>query len=411
MTPRSTPSSSQARPIASASLHPSGRGSSIRPSEARRSTSPSRARCGHLRSRKVQAVTTQGSRPLCWLRRGTRKPVPCRGEVTEPAAARKVTSVTEAYSIAWSNAAASSSWGCNRVAVTGAGVASTTASATPGGPSDQTAQPSPSRSSRVTRADSRMSTPRPRRRSASVRTKRAMPPSRDQNRGGPSGSGAGTSARNARIRPPRRWAAASSGGKTDAADMSSTEPAWMPPIRGSTSMSTTRCPNFARHQRPHGAVADRAPQVRPRQDGVAREAELAPDAEDARARRRPEPRRYAESEPVGQRAEPSAGPHGRAPFRDRDERVGESQFAAQVDRFGPAAQEAVGAHVDGAPPESVAAQCAAEVGRRLEHDDLRCVCAGPGAAGELPRRGQSADAAADDDHPRRRHVRAPRPRQ
>ena len=71
-----------------------------------------------------------------------------------------------------------------------------------------------------------------------------MPPSSAQKSGGPSGSGAGISARRPRIRPPRRCAAASSGGKVAAADMSSTEPAWIPPMRGSTNRSTTRWPSL-----------------------------------------------------------------------------------------------------------------------------------------------------------------------
>ena len=77
-----------------------------------------------------------------------------------------------------------------------------------------------------------------------VRRATAMPPSSAQKSGGPSGSGAGTSARKARMRPPRRCAAASRGGNVAAADMSSTEPAWIPPMSGSTSVSTTRRPSL-----------------------------------------------------------------------------------------------------------------------------------------------------------------------
>ena len=62
--------------------------------------------------------------------------------------------------------------------------------------------------------------------------------------------------------------------------------------------------------------------------------------------------------------------HTDAPLaRDRHERVGEPDLAAQVDGLGPTAEEAVRAHVDDAPAEFVAAQRAAEAGRRLEHDD------------------------------------------
>ena len=99
-------------------------------------------------------------------------------------------------------------------------------------------------------------------------------------------TGAGTSARSARMRLPRRCAAASSGGKTAAADMSSTEPAWMPPISGSTSTSTTRWPSLRADQWPDGPVADRA---RGRRAGAAAASRARPSCtarpEDARARR------------------------------------------------------------------------------------------------------------------------------
>ena len=73
------------------------------------------------------------------------------------------------------------------------------------------------------------------------------------------------------------------------------------------------------------------------------------------------------SRPRAQTEAPRAG--------DRHERVGEPDLAAQVDRLGPAAEEAVGAQVDDAAAEVVAAQGAAEAGRRLEHDDRGCVAA------------------------------------
>ena len=165
--------------------------------------------------------------------------------------------------------------------------------------------------------------------------------------------------------------AARSGGNTAAADMSSTEPAWMPPIRGSTSVSTTRWPELARHQGPDGAVADGAADVGPRAAAASRARPSAPrEAEDAAASRRPEPGRDAQRVPVGQRAQPPPGPHRRAAGGDRHQRVAEADLAAQLDRLGPAPEEAVGAHVDDAPAEG--RRCA--TGRRgaasLEHDDL-----------------------------------------
>ena len=153
VTPMISPSSSQARSIASSSLHSSGRVSSMRPREARRSTSPSRARCGHLRSRNVHAVTASMSPPRRRLLRGTRNPVPCRGEGTSAAATRNVTRTTEAYAIVSSKAAASSSCGASRAAVAGAGAASTTASACVAAAPDHTDQPPPTRSSRSAGAE------------------------------------------------------------------------------------------------------------------------------------------------------------------------------------------------------------------------------------------------------------------
>ena len=167
------------------------------------------------------------------------------------------------------------------------------------------------------------------------------------------GPGAGTSARRARMRLPRRWAAASSGGKTAAADMSSTDPAWMPPISGSTSASTTRCPSLRGDQRPDGAVADRAPA---RRAGAARR--RGPGRSGPRARGCPE--RAVGQNRVGI---PSASPSGRARRRPRAQTdapaaaIGtsasaEPELAAQVDRLGPAPEEPVGADVDARPPNA-----------------------------------------------------------
>ena len=169
-------------------------------------------------------------------------------------------------------------------------------------------------------------------------------------------------------------------------------------------------PELARHQRPDGAVADRA---RGRRAGAGRRRgrgrSWPRNPSDTGAGGGPEPGRYPEREPLGQRARRRPRAHTDAPApRDRDEHVGEPELVAQVDRLGPPAEETVGAHVDGTPTEVVAAQRAAEARRRLEHHDRGRVGAALGAAGQLPGRGQAADASADDDHPPGRHVRAPR---
>ena len=129
-------------------------------------------------------------------------------------------------------------------------------------------------------------------------------------------------------------------------------------------------PQLACHERPDGAVADRPPGVGPWQERVAGEAELAPEPEDTGAGGGPEAGRDAERETLGQRPQAAAGPHRRAPLRDRHERVGDPELAAEVHRLGPPAEEPVGTHVDGAPSEVVAAQRAAEARRRLQHDHV-----------------------------------------
>ena len=265
--------------------------------------------------------------------------------------------------------AASSSCGRKRLAVAGAGVASTTASASHALPADQMVHPSGERSSRSAGAESWTATPRSRRPAASARTSDAMPPSSDQKSGGPSGSGAGTSARMARMRPPRRCAAASRGGNVAAADMSSTEPAWMPPISGSTNMSTTRRPSLCATRGP----MERSP-IGPRVSG---RGSTASRARPSAPRTPTMPERAVGQNRVGI---PSAWPSGSVRRRPRAQTdapraamgtsdVADPHLAAQVDRLGPAAQEPVGAHVDDAPPTSVAPQRAAEARRRLEQGD------------------------------------------
>ena len=255
---------------------------------------------------------------------------------------------------------------------------------------------------------------RPRRARADARrapaTSDAMPPSSDQKSGGPSGSGAGTSDRSARMRPPRRWAAARSGGKVAAADMSSTEPAWMPPMRGSTRTSTTWCPSLRATRGP----IERSP-IGPRTSGRGNTASRARPSTPGSPRT--PLRAVGQNRGRDARSRALRGARAGAPWPTRTrpraqigtERVAETDLAAQLDRLGPAPEETVGAHVDGASFEGIAAQRAAEARRCLEDHHARRVAPALGPSGQCPRRGQPADAAADDDHPTRRHVRWRRP--
>ena len=263
--------------------------------------------------------------------------------------------------MASSRPATSSSCGRRRAAAAGAGVASTTASASNGLAAAATVQPpDDARSSRSAGEESRMSTPRAPQAAANAPTSDAMPPSSAQKSGGPSGSGAGTSARRARMRPPRRCAAASRGGKVAAADMSSTEPAWIPPMRGSTIMSTTRRPSLRDTSGPMARSPIGPADVGSGQHGIAGESQRAAEAHDARAGRRPEPGRDPECVALGQRAQAPAGPDRRTPGRDRHERVGQSHLVAQVDRLAPTPEEPVRAQVDDPSPEVLALQGAAQ---------------------------------------------------
>ena len=166
---------------------------------------------------------------------------------------------------------------------------------------------------------------------------------------------------------------------------------------------------LAGHERADGSVADRPPDVGPGQHGIAGEAQRAAGTDDAGAGCRPEPRRDPEGVAVRQRAQATTRPHRRTPRRNGHERVGDPHLPAQVDGLAPPAEERVGSQVDHASADVVALQGTAESRRRLQEGDRRRSGRRSRATGQLPCRGQAADAAADDDHAprRRRHVRAP----
>ena len=311
--------------------------------------------------------------------------------------------------MASSSPATSSSWWRRRSAVTGAGVASTTASATTTSVPDPTAHPSGARSSRPAGAESRTSTPR----CAQPRGQRA-----DERRHAP-------------VERPEEWRPVGVG----CGHLGAHRPHEAAPALGGRQQRRERrrgghvvdragvdaaderidqrvddaSTELVRHEGADGTVADRPTGVGPGQHRVAGEAEHAARAQDAGAGRGPEPRRDPERVPLGQRAEASAGPHGRAAGGDRHERVRQPHLPAQVDGLAPAPQEAVGTDVDDPAPQLLALQRAAEARRGLHQGDGGCAGPTPAPTGELPGRGQATDAAPDDDHPPRRHVRAPRP--
>ncbi len=167
---------------------------------------------------------------------------------------------------------------------------------------------------------------------------------------------------------------------------------------------------LSRHERADGPVAYRPADIGSRQDGIAGEAQRTPHPNDAAAGRGPEPGGDPECVAVGESAEPPPGPDGGAAGPDRHERVCESHLAAQVHRLASPTEEPVRAEVDGASAEVLALQGAAQTGRRFEQCDRGRIGLLRRPTGQLPGRGQAADAAADDDHPPRRHVRAPRRR-
>ena len=242
----------------------------------------------------------------------------------------------------------------------GAGVASTTASASTAWPPVEMPQPPPARWSRSAGADSRTSTPRSRRlRRERLHQRRHAALERPEERGPvgvrrgdlgperPHETAAALGGRQER-REGRRGGHVVDRARVDAAD------------EGVDQDVDHLVPQLAGHQGPDGTVADRPPDVGARQHGVTGQAEHAREAEDAAASGGPEPGRDAQRVPFGQRAQAPPGPHRRAARRDRHQRVAEPDLAAQLDRLGPAPEETVGAHVDGASRR--ATRCA--TGRR-----------------------------------------------
>ena len=168
---------------------------------------------------------------------------------------------------------------------------------------------------------------------------------------------------------------------------------------------------LARHQGPDGAVPDRAPDVGAGQHGIAGQAQHAARAEDPGAGRRPEPGGDARARaPRAARAgvpgprpmrhgprSASACRRAPAPCTGRSPRAG-----APGTRRGPCRRSVPRRRsLRKGPPRLGDASSSTTVGASLP---------ALGTTGQLPGRGQAADAATDDDHPARRHVRWRRPR-
>ncbi len=119
---------------------------------------------------------------------------------------------------------------------------------------------------------------------------------------------------------------------------------------------------LAGHEGPDGAVPDRPADVRSGQDGVTSEPERTADADNAGARRGPEPGRYPECVAFGQGTQAPARPDRGTPGRDGHERVGQSDLSAQVDRLRAPSEEPVRPQIDHATPDLVALQWATESG-------------------------------------------------
>jgi len=181
----------------------------------------------------------------------------------------------------------------------------------------------------------------------------------------------------------------------------STEPAWIPPISGSTSMSTTRCPSL-RATSGRGTVADR-----PRTSGRGSTASRARP----RSPRTPTMPERAVARTVGMPSAwpraaraAAASPHRRTPGRDGHKAVA----IPTSPHRSTASRRRRGTRRDpGRPcvPEVLALQ-----GATTRGDASKMVTAGAPARGvahrSAPCRAQTTDAAADDDDAARRHLRA-----
>jgi hypothetical protein len=117
---------------------------------------------------------------------------------------------------------------------------------------------------------------------------------------------------------------------------------------------------LARHQRADGAVSDGAPHVGAGEQRVAGQPELAAQPEDARARRRPEPGRYAQGQSLGEGTHTPARPHARTAPGDRDQLISQPDLVTEVECFGAPAEKAVGTRIDDATAELRAVERAAE---------------------------------------------------
>ena len=161
--------------------------------------------------------------------------------------------------------------------------------------------------------------------------------------------------------------------------MSSTEPAWIPPMRGSTRRSTTRWPSL----RATSGPMDRSP-MGPRTSGRGSSASRASpswprESEDAANGRRARTGSGCPAPGLRAAGAPAAGPHAGAAPGDRDQGVAQPDLAAQLDRLGPASEEPVRPRIDDAPAERRAAQARRRAGRKPRRRRLRALAHGRSA--------------------------------
>ncbi len=181
--------------------------------------------------------------------------------------------------------------------------------------------------------------------------------------------------RRARIRLPGCRSAVSNAGKTAAALMVSTVPAWIPPTRGPARRVVTSPAQSLPDDVAHGPVGIRR---RPRAGPSAgrsrsRAGRTRPTGEQMPERARgPKRVGHPEGEAGGKRAQSSPGPHV-GPARPGRHQVGvEAELGAQGQRLGAPGHEGVGTEIDVASAERSPSAASRRTGRRPRRRSPAC---------------------------------------
>ena len=166
-------------------------------------------------------------------------------------------------------------------------------------------------------------------------------------------------------------AASSRAGNTAAALIFVVSPAWMPPMRGSTSRAVTSRP---RRRRVISATGRSGPGLASRRAGPATRstagARHAQGRDDARPGEGPEAGRHTQGQAAREPAEPPPCPHVGDAAAGRHELVTEPELPTELHGFGTAGQEGVGPEVHGAAPDRSRAELASEALVGLEDDHV-----------------------------------------